>query len=231
MLESLRPGNVLLAALAAWALGLLVLALSGLGANFGPHPDNPALAPPVPQVELSEVGARLGPLSAYDEVSRRPLLNADRRAADGADAAGGDAPMDLELTGVLMAGDFQAALLQSPDRQRSERVRVGELVAGTGWRLVSLAPRSADFEGPQGRRTLELRLYDGSADGAAAPAARPAAAAPAPEGAPAAAAATPPNADAPAGEDDQVQAIRRRIEARREQLREEAARRNAQKVE
>ena len=236
MLESLRQGNVLLAALAAWAVGLLGLALLGLGANFGPHPDNAALAPPVPQVVLSEVGARLGPLSNYDELGRRPLLNADRRPAVGGEASDAEQPMDLELTGVLMAGEFQAALLQSRDGQRSQRVRVGDPVQGTSWRLVSLAPRSAEFESPQGRHTLDLRLYDGSADGAtsAAPAEAGAAAAPPVAAAPAATPANPPpgaNAAEPAAAEDQVQAIRRRIEARRAQLREEAARRNGQKVE
>jgi len=235
VLESLRHGNVLLAALAAWALGLLALAVLGLGANFGPHPDNAALAPPVPQVVLSEVGARLGPLSNYDELGRRPLLNADRRPSMSAEAGDAEQPMDLELTGVLLAGEFQAAMLQSRDGQRSQRVRVGDPVPGTSWRLVSLAPRSAEFESPQGRHTLELRQYDGSADGApsAAPAGAGAAAAPVAAG-PAAAPANPPpgtNASEPPEAEDQVQAIRRRIEARRAQLREEAARRNGQKVE
>lgn len=232
MLESLRPGNALLAALAAWSLALVALALLGLGANFGAHPDNPGLAPPVPQVELTEVGTRLGPLSAYDEVGRRPLLTPDRRPAEVGDAGGDEAPVDLELTGVLLAGDFKAALLQSRDGQRSHRVRIGEVVPGTGWRLVSLEPRSAVFDGPQGRQTLDLRIYDGSGDAALA---RPAAAAPA-ANTPGPPAETPAreqtaNADAPADADEQVQAIRRRIEARRAQLREEAARRNGQKVE
>ena len=232
MLESLRPGNALLAALAAWSLALVALALLGLGANFGAHPDNPGLAPPVPQVELTEVGTRLGPLSSYDEVGRRPLLTPDRRPAAVGDAGSDEAPVDLELTGVLLAGDFKAALLQSRDGQRSHRVRVGEVVPGTGWRLVSLEPRSAEFDGPQGRQTLDLRIYDGSGDAALA---RPAPAAPA-ANTPGPPAETPAreqtaNADAPADADEQVQAIRRRIEARRAQLREEAARRNGQKVE
>lgn len=236
MLESLRHGNVLLAALAAWALGLLALALLGLGANFGPQPDDAALAPPVPQVVLSEVGARLGPLSNYDELGRRPLLNADRRPSMSGEAGDAEQPMDLELTGVLMAGGFQAAMLQSRDGQRSERVRVGDPVPGTSWRLLSLAPRSAEFESPQGRHTLELRLYDGRADGATSAAPADVNAAPPVAAGPAAAPANPPpganaSTNEPAEAEDQVQAIRRRIEARRAQLREEAARRNGQKVE
>lgn len=232
MLESLRPGNALLAALAAWSLALVLLALLGLGANFGPHPDNPGLAPPVPVVQLSEVGRRLGPLSSYDEVGRRPLLTPDRRPSAVGSADGEEKPFDFELTGVLLAGDFKAALLQSRDGSRSQRVRIGEMVPGTGWRLVSLEPRSAAFDGPQGRQTLDLRVYDGSADASLARA-TPAASGdnppgPGPETSPRE---QPASADAPADADEQVQAIRRRIEARRAQLREEAARRNGQKVE
>lgn len=233
MLESLRPGNVLLAALAGWSLALLALALLGLGANFRAHPDDPALAPPVPSVELSEVGARLGPLSSYDEVGRRPLLTPDRRPAPDGQDGQEEKPMDYELSGVLLVGEFQAAMLQSRDGKRGQRVRVGELVEGTSWRLVSVEPRSAVIEGPEGRRTLELRQYDGSADARPEAGPRPTTR---PDAADAAAAAEPAapvdmSTEPPADADAQVQAIRRRIEARRAQLREEAARRNGQKVE
>jgi general secretion pathway protein N len=64
----------LLGAITLWGLGLLVLAVLGLGANVGPHPDDFALAPPLPAVSLVETRARLGPLSRYSEVAERPLL-------------------------------------------------------------------------------------------------------------------------------------------------------------
>lgn len=245
MIDQLRPAGALLAALAAWSVGLLLLALAGLGARFAPHPDNPAVAPPMPRVELAEVGSRLGPPSDYAEVGNRPLLSADRRPAAVAAAGDTEAPLDWVLSGVLLAGEFKAALLQSPDGSQSQRVRAGELVEGTAWRLVALEPRRASFEGPQGRRELDLRVFDGR--GEAKPSAPPASAPRAAAGratagrattaaAPAAAPAATPAPAAPAAEgelsqEQQVEAIRRRIEARRAQMREDAARRNGQKVE
>lgn len=242
MIDQLRPAGALLAALAAWSVGLLLLALAGLGARFAPHPDNPAVAPPMPRVELAEVGSRLGPPSDYAEVGNRPLLNADRRPAAVSAAGDTEAPLDWVLSGVLLAGDFKAAMLQSPDGSRSQRVRAGELVEGTAWRLVALEPRRASFEGPQGRRDLDLRVFDGRGEAkpSAAPAsaprtadgratAGPAATNPAPAAAPAATPA--PAAEGELSQEQQVEAIRRRIEARRAQMREDAARRNGQKVE
>lgn len=236
MIDQLRPAGALLAALAAWSVGLLLLALAGLGARFAPHPDDPAVAPPMPRVELAEVGSRLGPASDYAEVGNRPLLNADRRPAAVAAAGDSEAPLDWVLSGVLLAGDFKAAMLQSPDGSRSQRVRAGELVEGTAWRLVALEPRRASFEGPQGRRELDLRVFDGSGEAkpSAAPASAPRATA-GPATTPAAPAAAPapaaPAAEGELSQEQQVEAIRRRIEARRAQMREDAARRNGQKVE
>lgn len=245
MIDQLRPAGALLAALAAWSVGLLLLALAGLGARFAAHPDDPAVAPPMPRVELAEVGSRLGPPSDYAEVGNRPLFSADRRPAAVAAAGDSEAPLDWVLSGVLMAGDFQAALLQSPDGSRSQRVRAGELVEGTAWRLVALEPRRASFEGPQGRRDLDLRVFDGrgeakpsaapatatsrAADGRASASTGPVATNPAPVAAPAATPA--PAAEGELSQEQQVEAIRRRIEARRAQMREDAARRNGQKVE
>ena len=109
------------------------------------------------------------------------------------------------------------------------------MVEGTAGRLFSREPRAAVFSGPEGQRRLDLRVYDGSGDARpprpAAPGAgngQPAGAPPAQE-APAQAAA--PGKDAEAmTEEQQVEAIRRRIEARRAQMREQSAR-EGQKVE
>lgn len=234
MLDALRPANVLPAALAGWALGLLVLAALGLGANFGPHPDDAALAPPLPKVQLAQDAPRLGPPSQYAEVGQRPLLLPSRRPAAVTAVGAEEKPLDFVLTGVLIAGDFRAAMLQTADGQRSLRVRVGDLVEGTAWRLSGLEPRAAVFDGPEGQRRLDLRVYDGSGDPVRPPVPPPATAAngrgPSPATAPAAkpgapAAAKPETARSePLSEEAQVEAIRRRIEARRAQMREQAAR-------
>ena len=79
MIARLRPAGAVLAAVAAWAVGLLLLAVAGLGGRVGLHPGNAALAPPVPQVRLEAVGSRLGPAPDYLEVGNRPLLSPERR--------------------------------------------------------------------------------------------------------------------------------------------------------
>lgn len=247
MVDVLRPAGALLAAFALWAIGLLVLGLAGLGGRVGPHPPNAALAPPVPAVTLQELDPRLGAEVEYAEVGQRPLLNPDRRPAPVAAATDGpsEAPLEATLTSVLIAGPTRIAILQNPNDPVARRVRVGELLEGTSWRLVDLQPRRALFEGPQGQRELELRVFDGT--GAPMPPA-PVVATPAPVPAPPmptvpSAGDVPPEvANAPPSgivpqppmdevpedpaemtPEQQVEAIRRRIEARRAMRAQEGA--------
>ena len=239
MVNLLRPSGAVLAAIALWAVGLLVLGLAGLGGRVGPHPRNPALAPPVPHMTLQELDAPLGTIDEYAEVGQRPLLNADRRPAAVAAAADGgtDTPLAATLTSVLIAGETRLAIVQNKDDPVARRVRVGDLLEGTSWRLVDLQPRRALFEGPSGRRELELRVFDGTgAPMPPAPVVPVAAQPPAPpeeqpgpvQQVPANAAPSPAPlvADEPAVEmtpEQQVEAIRRRIEARRAMRAQEGA--------
>ena len=256
MLERLRSANALVLAFAAWSAGLLVLALAGLGGRVGPHPDNPGLAPAVPDVQLSAVAQRLGPVENYAALGDRPLLNPDRRPSAvrvAAETGNADALDDLVLTSVLIAGQTRLALLQHKDGGEARRVRVGDFVPSSPWRLAELEPRRALFDGPTGRRELALRVFDGR--GAVQPnlppppAAAPAPVAatgtpgpgPGPDGtkgnspatampvpAPAQPAVAPPGQDVAAPtaaemtQEQQIEAIRRRIEARRAQMRAEA---------
>jgi general secretion pathway protein N len=139
------------------------------------------------------------------------------------------------------------------------RVKLGETDAALpNWRLQSLDPRSAVFVGPEGERRLELRVYNGVGGEAptavtktdaprpqgqpvtpppaqALPTQTAAAEAPGPQGppvvSPPAAAATPTRAEPsqPMTEQAQMEAIRKRIEARRAQLRQEALKQQQQK--
>ena len=239
MIARLRPAGAVLAAVAAWSVGLLVVSLLGLGGRVGLHEGNAALAPPVPQVRLEAVDSRLGPATDYADVGNRPLLSADRRPAPVTDGEGsGDAPLDAELTSVLIAGDVKLAILQGKADGSNRRVRLGELVEGTAWRLVEVEPRRAVFEGPEGRRELNLRVFNGTGGEpvtqvgalptpvAAGERPREAGAPPAQAGDPAAAVTTAPSAGpqaVPVTPEQQVEAIRRRIEARRAQRAAEAA--------
>ena len=252
MTDQLRPMTLLLGAVCLWALSVLVLALAGLGGRFAPASASIA-APPLPTVTLTRSQSRLGAFEQYAEVGRRPLLSQDRRP--GLAPAEGDATGDLDvmLTSVLITPTLQMAIFTDNKDASSRRVRLGEVVPGSSWRLAVLEPRRAVLEGPSGQRALDLRVFDGrggqaptpvaatsSGDGSdsgdvrdanalpppPAPDARPepTPVASQPDNAPdAAARAQPEPAASPLTQEQQVEAIRRRIEARRAQMRAEAA--------
>lgn len=259
--EDIAPRTWLLATLAGWALLAWVLALAGMGRHVGKLADDPTLQPRLPQMRPSPPD-RLGPFAQYSEIVSRPLFSDDRRPkpfslqpegeADNANA------FDYVLTSVLLVPGLRLAIIQPSAGGDSIRIKEGESAEqAASWRLVSVAPRSAIFEGPGGQRTLDLRVYDGTggqpatpASPAAAVAGNPARAAPpAPPGtmptnpsprttggngqpvartqppAPATPGATPgtaPDATPVVTPESQIEAIRKRIQARREQMRREA---------
>jgi general secretion pathway protein N len=226
----------LLAAVCAWALLLLVLVVAGLGNQFPKPVEVTAAAPAMPAV--TEMKERLGPLTDYLEIGNRPLLMPDRRPgvvlADG--GQGGATDLDVSLTSVLMTPTLQMVILTGNQDGRSLRVRLGDTAEGSNWRLIRLEPRRATFERPSGEVTLELRVFDGRTATAAQPGT---AGAPPPQAegsepakppeAPVATPVPPPLAPASlqspqtATQAQQIEAIRRRIEARRAQMRAAAA--------
>lgn len=251
--DNLRPLTLLLGATCLWALCVLVLALAGLGARFAP-PSETARAPALPKITLSRSQSRLGPITDYLEVGQRPLLTSDRRpGAQPADGGEGTAELDVALTSVLITPRLQLAIFTDNKDASSRRVRVGEVVPGSNWRLVSLEARRAVMEGPSGQRELQLRVFDGKGGQPPTPATMrpanevrpdtvppadatpslppppPVTSSPQPVEQPARANATPEqSATAPMTQEQQVEAIRRRIEARRAQMRAEAAAAGAQ---
>ncbi|MDQ3287902.1 MAG: general secretion pathway protein GspN [Pseudomonadota bacterium] len=158
----------LLAGVALWALLAWLLAIAGMGGRVEPLPTDPELLQPLPQVRTT-APARLGTLDEYSEVANRPLFSVDRRpqpfALQGegdAEAAAAARAFDYVLTGVLLTPQFRMATLQPPDGSDTVRVRIGEAPESLrNWRLVELNERSAVFEGPGGRQTVQMRAYDG----------------------------------------------------------------------
>ena len=244
-LDDAGPRTWLLGAAAGWSVALWLLALIGMGGRIAPLPDDPALVQALPE-PAAPVAGRLGPQSGYMEISGRPLLSPDRRPQpfslepEGGEGEVVEERFDFVLTGVLLTPGLQMAIVQPAGGGESIRLRVGQSPEGApSWRLAALSPRGAVFAGPGGEQSLELRSYDGSADLRAMPmpvpvpmsaepprpmsdreAAETAAAAQA--AAMAQVAAEQAEAEAAATPEDQVEAIRKRIEARREQLRREA---------
>lgn len=243
-----RLPTLLLGAVALWSLLVLVAVYAGLGGRYSLHPDDPSQVPPLPQVDLSRAENPLQPLAEYAVVGERPLFNADRRPLPppenpdaGPAEAAPPAPLDVLLTSVVLSGDIRIAIVQDKKTNKSQSVRVGNALAGdqAGWKLIELAARKAVFEGPTGRTEAELRVFDGTGGEAptamaippapvsgdpAAIAAAQAAAAAAANGNPAAA----PAQDNPQTPEARAELIRRRIEERRRQMREEAERANQQ---
>jgi general secretion pathway protein N len=205
--------------------------------------------PPKPPAErigmlaqYSETGTR--PLFAEDRRPQPFFLQPEGEAAQ-------EPSFEFILTSVLQAPGLQMAIVQPSDGGDSVRMKLGEAPEeAKGWRLVELHPRSAVFDGPEGQKSLELRTFDGTGGEAPtamtqapATAGRPAGATPNPAlplpGKPqpaAPAAAVSPKPVAPAANtpatataaqpaltpDAQMEAIRKRIEARRAQLRAQA---------
>jgi general secretion pathway protein N len=154
----------LLAVVAGWAVLAALLALFGLGGRITPLPADPALVQALPRLPATPP-ERLGALDQYADVGARPLFSEDRRPKpfflSGEEAA---APtFDLVLTSVLITPSLELAIVQPAQGGEGLRVKVGESPTGfAGWRLAELDPRRAVFEGPEGRRELELRVFDGA---------------------------------------------------------------------
>lgn len=224
----------------AGVLALIAIAQqAGLGAG---HALLPAEAPAsVPRFTgLERESQKLAPFTEYGDIVSRPVFNESRlpeAVPESGEAATGDAaataPLNVTLTGVILTPGVQIAFVRDNATNEVRRVKVGGPLEGeqSGWKLVSLEPRGAVFEG-EGLGKQEIELVTDTRG--AAPMAQP----------PTVAAAADPNAPAPdpGAQPDATPAqraglqpgeqtvmanadeIRRRIEERRKQLREEAQR-------
>ena len=240
------PRTWMLATVAAWGLLVWVLALAGMGAPIARLPDDPALLRTLPTSRPVQA-ERIAPLSQYAEVGARPLFSEDRRPQPFSLQPTGEGEQaqafEFVLTSVLMTPTFQMAIIQPAAGGESIRMKVDESPSeAQGWRLVSVEPRAATFIGPQGEKRMELRTFDGTGGtGPTPPRTSPTASinpvqAPDVEGVPAAPPPPPPATSAkptqvgsnlpetPMTPEAQMEAIRKRIEARRAQLRQEAQR-------
>jgi general secretion pathway protein N len=166
--EAIGPRTWLLLALAGWAVLAWLLALAGMGSRIVPLPDDPGLVQALP-VLPAPVPERLGPLSQYAQISHRPVFAADRQPhpffLEGQGGEQADKGFDYVLTSVLITPRVRLAILQAPGEGNAASavsVKLGEAPpSASAWRLTELAPRRAVFEGPEGQRTLELRVFDG----------------------------------------------------------------------
>jgi len=172
----------ILATVAGWAVLVLALAVFGLGGRITPLPADPSLVQALPKLPPAPP-ERLGDMPRYAEVGERPLFSEDRRPKpfflSGEEAA---APaFDLVLSSVLITPALELAIVQPAQGGEGLRVKVGDAPEGfPGWRLTELSPRRAVFDGPEGRRELELRVFNGAGGQPPTAIAVPPAAGPAP---------------------------------------------------
>lgn len=164
-LDDASPRTWLLAAAAGWALAAWLLAAAGMGGRVEPLEDDPSLLKPLPPVRPSPP-LRLGPLGQYDAIASRPLFSENRQPQpfflQGEGDGSEDRAFDYVLTSVLISPRLEMAILQPSQGGESVRVKLDEAPEShPAWRLVGIDPRSAVFEGPEGSRTLQLRVYDG----------------------------------------------------------------------
>ncbi len=248
--SSQRLPALLMAVVALWALIFAVAALGGLGGRYGVHPDDPSRVPPLPALDLSQARSLLQPVETYADIGERPLFNADRRPLPPDEEPAGDAapdepppppsPLDIAVTSIIMTPQVKLAIVTDNRSGKSQSLKVGDVLDGeqSGWRLTELEPRKAVFAGPGGSSAVDLRVFDGAGGQAPTPAPVVQAQggeAPHEDGAPvqpaqnvAGQGAIP----AEAGKADamtpeaRAEMIRRRIEERRRQMREEAERAN-----
>lgn len=226
-----------LGAATAWSAAFAVLGVAGLGGRYGTLPDDPGLVSPLPEINLEQAVSTLDGVGSYAAIGDRPLFNFDRRPLPAVSAApaGGEgdtpapAPPEFILTSVIKSGDKQIAIVLHTPSGKSQTVAVGQPLQAelSGWTLVELASRGAVFEGGGGRKSFDLRVFDGTGGQPPTPIDVPP-----PQTPPPADGAAPP----PVGADGQPQQaavdtpearaemIRRRIEERRRQMREEAER-------
>ena len=219
-LDQVRPLTRMLAAVAGAAVLAWVLALAGVGAHASVAEVDATMAQPIPQLQAA-LATHLDPLAEYSEAVSRPVFAQDRRLhafalspGEGRAATAGNG-FDYVLNSVLIAPGIHLAIIEPSQGGESVSVRMGGSAdAIPGWRLVELQPRVAVFDGPGGRRTLELRTWTGDGEAPPVRAPQPVATqdAEAPE--------QPPSTPAtPTQVQQQMEQIRKRIEARRAQLR------------
>ena len=223
--EQAGPLTWLLAAGAAWAVLLWLAALLGLGSVIAPTPTLTATSP-LPQARPAAPD-RIGPLARYADAASRPLFTQDRRPRSFI-ATGNDGVMesqaqslDFILTGVLISPQVRLAILQPTGGGASQRVREGNSPEGaSGWRLVTVEPRRVVFQGGGGESSLDLRTFgdDAVAERGVMPGNNTATSDPAKAAAQAASDAAD-AAPVPESEAARIDAIRKRIEARRAQMR------------
>jgi general secretion pathway protein N len=215
----------------AGLLGVLVLAqMAGLGSGYS-LPSDVDAQPLASEVDLHEVLPPLPPFEHFAAIRDRPLFNPDRRPdlevvvdTDNGEESGQEEPpppLDVAITGIIITPELRIAMVRPRGSSESVVLREGMPLPGElgAWTLSRVLPRRVLFDGGAGTAPAEIELTVDKT-------VRSAPAAPVAGEAPAVVAAG--EEAQPSDVQSRAAEIRRRIEERRRQMREEAARLSAQ---
>jgi general secretion pathway protein N len=217
---------------------LAVLQIFGFGTGYGwlgDSEDNPASVNTVAAIDREPF--KLPNENTFSDVQRRPPFNEDRKPTQFADPAP-DKPalppvaLNITLNGVILTPDVHLVMLTDKTKNTAVMIKEGMPLPGDqgGWTLMTIKPRSAIFN--DGNSDVEVEL---SSAPSPPPSKTPP---PQPTPPPTAAAAanayvppgTPPIARAPGAPGEaKVDDLQHRIEERRKQMRDEAAKQAQQK--
>ena len=144
----------------AWLVLVCILEIGGMGEHVTPLPPDPSLIPRLPPIP-AKLAERLGPLSDYAAIGEHPTFAEDRKPHPFLLTGGTTQPAAIaaRLTGVILTPGFNMATL-TLGQNTSIRLRQGG-DAVQGWRLLALEPRDATVEGPNGTQSLLLDVFDG----------------------------------------------------------------------
>ncbi|MGY1425718.1 type II secretion system protein XpsN [Lysobacter sp. A289] len=163
-IDDAGPRTRLLAAVAGVAVLAWALAMAGMGGRVAPLDDASGVLAPLPPLPAAPAPRPAAP-GEHEAIAARPLFSPDRTPQPFfLENGGGEETQGFNyvLTSVLLTPRLQLAILQPPDGSTSFRVRLDHgPEPHPAWRLVELGERSAVFDGPEGRRTLPLRVFDG----------------------------------------------------------------------
>ena len=243
----------MLAAAALLLLGLTLAEFLGFGSGYRLAASESLEPKPETALKLDEGARKLPPWPEYgSDMLARPLFNEERKPSPIADKDKGAVkvdPLKGTLTGVIIAGELRLAMVKD-DSNKTMRIKPGQSLPGeqSAWKLVEVRPRSAMFEAPGlPQQELKLQVSDKPNVADVPQPVQPQAQAQAPNAAPAPS--PPAGVKPPVGQSGLLQSapandpfygqlkqapaqqgdvnpdeIRRRIEERRKQLREEAQR-------
>ena len=205
--------------------------MTGLGAGYSLHPERGQDGTGVSDAELAALGFELPSFQRYVEMQNRPLFNDDRRPTPVIEEAPPEvvdkgtpvSPVDVTLTGIIITETSRLAIVQDNKSKSALVLREGMPLKGdqAAWVLRKVEPRKVTFDGGGEPTEISLALNTKAMQ---APT-RPAPARAAPAAAPAEGNTEP--GDPQATAQTRAEEIRRKIEERRRQMREEAQRANA----